>query len=592
MTTVTPDRMLRVNLSTGTVESEQVPAHWLRRFVGGKGIGARYLYEELDAGTDPLGPNNALLFMTGPLSGLLPGEPRYAAVTKSPLTGAFLDSYSGGEFAASFTGALGDHLGLLVNGCAAEPAIIELEDGDATVTPAEDLWGRDAVDTCDAFPDAAVACVGSAGEHRVGFATIASDGAEHHAGRGGAGAVMGAKRLKAVVANGDRPDELPDLRAEYADRYQENDVGKWQRASGTLETVDFANEVGILSTRGWQEGQFEETDNIGIEAAHEVANEREHDDDTLPGGFRIETENGTYVPRGATAMSLGAELGVDEFDAMTILGETCDRLGVDVISVGNVVAWAIRASQNDVIDRELDFGDAEAARTLIEEIATRATPLGDVLADGVAAAVSAFGGENLIPTVKAMELPAYDPRGSMGMALAYATSDRGGCHRRARPVETEVFSKEWTDEDRVRIVVTEQNVRSVLWSLIADDFMGEVLWEDLGAEWLAAVGREYDSSALWTVGERVWTLIRLFNVREGFSKEEDALPDVFTKPLSGGPTDGHSIDPAAFESLRERYYVARGWSDSGRPTRALLDRLDLTAAVDDQTPVADHSIER
>ncbi|WP_227357470.1 aldehyde ferredoxin oxidoreductase family protein [Haladaptatus salinisoli] len=590
MTTGTPERMLRVNLSTGAIKSEQVPAHWQRRFIGGKGLGARYLYKELDAGTDPLGPNNVLLFMTGPLSGLLPDDPRYAAITKSPLTGAFLDSYSGGTFAGNLAGALGDHLGLLVSGHADEPAIIELEDGNATITPAGDVWGMDAVEACHAFPDAAVACIGSAGEHRIGFATIASDGAEHHAGRGGAGAVMGAKRLKAIVAKGDRPDDLPELRAEYVDRYREDDVGKWQRVSGTLETVDFANEVGVLSTRGWQQGQFEKTDDIGIEAAHEAATEREHKNGSIPGGFRIETDEGTYVPRGATAMSLGAELGIDEFDMIVAVGETCDRLGVDVISAGNAVAWAIRASQNDVIDREFGFGDAEAARTLIEEIATRATPLGDALADGVAAAIATFGGENLVPTVKAMELPAYDPRGAKGMALAYATSDRGGCHRRARPVETEVFGEDWTDEDRVRIVVTEQNIRSVLWSLIADDFIGEVLWDDLGAEWLAAVGREYDPGELWLVGERVWTLIRLFNVREGFSKEDDSLPEVFTEPLSGGPTDGHSIDPAAFESLRERYYAVRDWSDAGYPTRTLLDRLDLTDAVDDQTPIAEHSI--
>ncbi|WP_227356369.1 aldehyde ferredoxin oxidoreductase family protein [Haladaptatus salinisoli] len=584
------DRVLRVDLTAERVESEAVPEKWLRRYVGGKGVGARYLYEELSAGADPLGPENVLLFVRGPLSGALPGEPRYAAVTKSPLTGAFLDSYGGGEFAAGLAGALGEHVGVLVTGRAERPVKLEVEDGAATISSAEDLWGADAVEACG-VDDAPVACVGPAGEHRVAYATIASDGGEHHAGRGGAGAVMGAKRLKAVVARGDRPDDLRALREEYAERFRNADVGRWQAASGTLESVDFADEVGVLSTRGWQEGRFDGTEDIGIEAARAAARERERDDDAVPGGFRVETDEGEHVPRGANAMSLGAGLGIDEFDGVAVLGGTCDRLGVDVISAGSAVAWAIRASQEGIVERDLRFGDPDGARALIEEIARRETPLGDALADGVSAAAASFGGDDLVPTVKAMEVPPYDPRGAKGMALAYATSDRGGCHRRARPVETEVFrGEEPSDADRVRGVIAEQNARSVLWSLIIDDFVGEVLRSDLGAEWLSAVGYDYEASDLRTVGERIWTLVRLFNVREGFSRADDGLPAVFTEPLTGGPADGEALDPDAFEATLERYYAERGWGEEGRPARALLERLDLADAVDDATGVASEPV--
>lgn len=582
-----PDRILRVNLSTEAVTSEPVPDRWLRQYIGGKGLGARYLYEELDAGTNPLGPDNVLLFMLGPLSGLLPGDARYAAVTKSPLTGTFLDSYSGGEFAAHLAGALDQHLGLLVTGRAEEPTAIVVEDGSATLTTVTDLEGTDTIETSEEFPDARVACVGPAGENRVRYATIASDRGQHHAGRGGTGAVMGSKRLKAVVVRGEPPTALADLREEYEAEYLDDDVGRWHEASETLETVDFANEVGVLPTRGWQEGVFEDADEIGISAARESSVGRENDEGTVPGGFRVETEDGEYVPRGATAMSLGAGLGVDEFDAVATLGQACDRLGMDVISAGNTVAWAVRASNEGHVDRELSFGDDDAALSLIEEIATREGSLGDALADGVEAAAERHGGEELVPTVKSMESPAYDPRGAKGMALAYATSDRGACHRRALPVEVEVFEREeWTDDDRVRAVVRAQDVNSVLWSLVADDFSGNVLTDDLGAEWLAAVGLDYDPEELLAVGERIWTLVRLFNVREGFDSENDSLPSVFTEPLTGGPADGQAVDQEAFEALLQRYYAERDWSEEGFPTQSLLDRLGLSDVVDNRTPVA------
>ncbi|WP_458210018.1 aldehyde ferredoxin oxidoreductase family protein [Haladaptatus sp. NG-SE-30] len=583
----TPGRILRVNLSTETVESEHVPRRWLRHFIGGKGLGARYLYEELDPDIDPLGPQNALLFMTGPLSGLLPGESRYAAVTKSPLTGTFLDSYCGGAFAATFAGALGSHLGVLVTGRADRPVVIELEDGDIELSAADDLWGMDADETCRQYPDADVACIGPAGERLVSYATIASDEADHHAGRGGSGAVLGSKHVKALVARGEPPDGIDALEAEYTTRYEDSDVGKWQAASETLETVDFANEVGVLSTRGWKEGTFEGADDIGIEAARAAAAERENDEDSIPGGFRIETEDGTYVPRGATAMSLGAGLGIDDFDAVSVLGHTCDRLGLDVISAGNVVAWAIRASEAGVIDRSFSFSDHESARILIEEIAARSSPLGDALADGVDTAATQYGGEELVPTVKAMELPAYDPRGATGMALAYATSDRGGCHRRARPVETEALRRsEWSDEDRVETVVEEQDTRSVLWSLIADDFTGDVL-DDLGKKWLEAIGHPASDTEPQTAGERIWTVTRLFNVREGFGREDDELPEVFSTPLDGGPATGATIDATSFDTLLQQYYARREWSRDGIPTQSLLERLDLRDIVDDETPLAE-----
>jgi len=577
----TPDRLLRVDLTAGTVASEAVPDRWLARYVGGKGLGARYLYEELDAGADPRGPENALLFMLGPLSGALPGETRYAAVTKSPLTGLFLDSYAGGDFPDRLAGALGDHVGVLVTGAGDEPTRLVVADGSARLEPAEN-WGADAAETGQAFPDASVACVGPAGERGVAFATIASDEGAHHAGRGGAGAVMGEKRLKAVVASGESPEtdpELERLKEAYAARYRDDDTGRWQAASGTVETVDFANEVGVLSTRGWQEGTFEGASDIGIEAVRAGATGRERPDRDVPGGFTVATDAGEHVPRGATAMSLGATLGIEEFDAVAELGQTCDRLGVDLISAGSAVAWAIRAGEEGFLDREVAFGDPDGARDLLRELATRETDLGDALAGGVDRAADRFGGADLVPTVKAMALPAYDPRGAASMALAYATSDRGACHRRARTVEREAFDDRWAPERAAEAVASEQDRRSALWSLVADDFVGEV-FTDLGAEWLAAA--EVDTEGdLETVGERIWTLTRLFNVREGVSRADDELPPALRDPLD----DGAVVDPDHFDAMLSAYYDRRGWDAEGRPTRETVARLGLTGAVDDATPL-------
>jgi aldehyde:ferredoxin oxidoreductase len=587
-----PTDVLRVDLTAGRVERERVPEEWRRRYVGGKGLGARYLYAELDPGVDPLGPENVLAFVLGPLTGYLPGESRYAAVTKSPLTGAFLDSYSGGTFPDRLAGALGGALGVVVTGRADEPSVVEVEDGTATVASAADLRGADTVETAEAFPGAGVACVGPAGENEVAYATIASDGGDHHAGRGGAGAVMGSKNLKAVVARGDPPEGLESLRDTYAERYREDDAGRWLSAGATVESVDFANEVGALATRGWRQSQFESADRIGIEAVRRAANERERGDDAVPGGFRVDTEEGESVPRGAASMTLGAGLGVDDFDAVATLGATCDRLGLDVISAGNAVAWTVLAA--DAVDRDISFGDPEAARTLIREISTRETPVADALAEGVDRAADRLDGgavDAAVPTVKSMALPSYDPRAAAGMALAYATSDRGGCHRRARPIEREVFARDdWDDQRRVRAVVGAQNARSVLWSLVVDDFAGEALRSDLGAEWLEAVGHATPAAELPAVGERVWNLVRLFNAREGFTRADDALPPALEKPVGDGPNEGRALDPDRFERLLEAYYATRGWGERGLPTRETVSRLDLEEALDDETPLDDEAL--
>jgi len=581
----TPDRILEVDLSTGSVESRPVPEAWRRRYVGGKGLGARYLYDRVPPDADPLGPDNALLFALGPLSGYLPGESRCAVVTKSPLTGGFLDAYAGGSFPDALAGALDANLALAITGVADDPVRVVVADGTARIEPAE-TWGQTVPAAAETF-DAPTACIGPAGERRVAYATVASDGGEHHAGRGGAGAVLGAKRVKAVVARGDPPSGLASLRETYAERFREAATGRWLAASGTVESVDFANEVGALSTRGWADGQFEDADAVGIAAVAELAAARDRAETGAE--YRVETDEGEYVPRGATAMTLGAGLGIDAFDDVARLGETCDRLGLDLIDAGSAVAWAVRAGEAGLVDCSLSFGDPEGARDLLADIAARETLLADVLADGIDAAAARYGGGDLIPTVKGMALPGYDPRGAPSMALAYATSDRGGCHRRARPIEREAFDEPWAPARAAEAERREQDRRSALWCLVVDDFVGEV-FDDLGAAWLDAVGLD-TAGDLATVGERVWTLTRLFNVREGVDRRDDALPATLEDSLDSGPNAGQAVDAERFEATLDEYYRRREWGPDGRPSRALVDRLGLTSAVDETTPLADAPLE-
>lgn len=580
------DRMLVVDLTEGTIEFEAVPRQWRRQYLGGKGLGARYLYDRVEAGVDPLAPGNALVITVGPLTGSLPGDGRFVAVTKSPLTGLFLDSYAGGTFGRSFRGTLPRTAGVVFTGAADDPHLLDLRGDAPSLVPCPELTGE-TVDTVDSqFDEASVLSVGPAGEAGVYYATIAGDGGDHHAGRGGAGAVMGSKGLKAIIVP--RVDDGPlldgpvrRLHDAILAAYDESAYGDAHRSSGTLESVEFADSTDMLSSFAWQERGFDAAAELGIEAVRRAATERENADEPVPGDFRVESAAGETVIRGGAPIALGANLGLSEFDAVATLGTTCDQLGIDVITGGNAVGLAFLASHQGRIDRHIDFGDEEAAESLLHEIATRSTPLGDLLADGVDRAAAALGLEDAIPTVKAMEVPSFDPRGAPALALAYATSDRGACHRRAVPATAQVFEPRWTPTQTAQAVIAEQNRRAGLWCLIVDDLATPVIG-DIGTMWSDALGIDVHRGELDRVGQRTWTLTRLFNVREGAARAEDRLPTAFTE------SDG--IDPAWFDRARRRYYELREWDRHGRPSRRLLERLDLAAVVDDRTPVGGHPL--
>ncbi|MFB6133281.1 MAG: aldehyde ferredoxin oxidoreductase family protein [Halanaeroarchaeum sp.] len=591
--------LLRVDLSEGTIETEEVPASYRERFIAGKGLGAALLMDETEPGVEPLSPENPLLFMFGPLTGYAPGTSRYAAVTKSPLTGTFVDSYSGGHFPSMARYALPEYLAILFEGAADEPVYLDVAPGGSTtLEDAGHLWGMDTIETAARFDGerTKTAAIGPAGENLVRFATITSDEGTHHAGRGGVGAVMGSKRLKAVVAHGGDPldnEEIRSLKGKHTKRLGTSDDVGWARNGGTQLITASADGVGALPTHHWTKGSIEDVEDLDIDA-FEVGHVGADSCSGCPVACgHVVDFSGTDVdgafpdasvgwgPEYETIGMLGANTDVTDVTGVTELASRADRLGMDTISLGNVVSWTMELAERGFVDEDIEFGDAVAARDLVEKIAAR-EGIGDALAEGTkrAAAELADGDEaarEAAVEVKGLELPAYDPRASFSMALAYATADRGACHQRAWPIGTDALGRErdpFGTEGHADAVVEDQDRNALVYSMVACDFTAYDY--DSAAEWLNVLGYDTTESDLREVGERAWNATRLFNVREGFDRGDDTLPDRLTVPIEdAGPATGNALDRETFGTMLEEYYEKRGWEDDGVPTRETLSRLDI-----------------
>ena len=588
--------LLRVDLTEGTAETEEVPQEYRDRFVAGKGLGAALLLDELDAGTEPLSPENKLFFMFGPLTGFAPGTSRYAAITKSPLTGTYVDSYSGGHFPTMFRWALPSYLGVVFEGRADGPVYLDVSGEEVSVEDASDLWGLNTDETARQFDGkhTKTAAIGPAGENRVRFATISSDEGTHHAGRGGVGAVMGSKNLKAVVATADSPPKAPDiteLRAKHTKRLGTSDEVSWARNGGTQLIPDWTQEVGALPSHNWTRGTIDDIDDLNIDAfepGHRTTDScygcpvacghvTDFSGTDVEGAF--EDASADWGPEYETVGMMGANTDITDVTAVTELANRADTLGMDTITLGNVLSFTMECVEAGLLDYDIDWGDAEAAAELVEAVAHR-EGVGDVLADGTRMAAEELDDDRAREAavqVKGLELPAYEPRASFGMALAYATSDRGGCHQRAWPIGSDALGGERDPHDTdgmAEAVVAEQDEGALTFSMVTCDFTAYDY--ERVTEWLNALGYDLSLSDVETVGERAWNLTRLFNVREGLDRENDELPERFTEPLdAGGPADGNRITEAEFETMLDDYYDRRGWTADGRPTDETLARLDI-----------------
>jgi aldehyde:ferredoxin oxidoreductase len=605
--------VLRVDLSRGEVRREPLQPEWARDYVGGRGIGARYLWEELDPEVDPLAPENLLVFATGPLTGTNAScGARYMVVTKGPLTGAITTSNSGGRFGPELKFAGYD--ALLLEGRAERPVYLWILDDEVVLRPAEGLWGRGVWETEDAIrretgvPECSVAAIGPAGENRVRFAAIVND-RFRAAGRSGVGAVMGSKNLKAIAVRGTgavrvaRPEAF--LAAQWAQKgalSQAPLTSEGLPGYGTLALMNVINEHGALPTRNYTEAQFERAEEIsGEELARTrlVANKAcfactiacgrvskvseqgiaRYTLHTSPRNWRHATEGPEYE----NAWSLGADCGVADLDAILKANAICNDLGMDPISLGATIAAAMELFERGVLSEAqtgmpLRFGSAEALVALTEQTARR-RGFGSEIAEGSKRLGERLGHPEVFMGVKGQEFPAYDPRALQGMGLGYATCNRGACHLRAYTVAAEVVGAPEPIDPRAtagkaRLTADMQNASTAVDATGLCLFLtfGNTL-SDLTPLLAAATGVDYTDEDLIRAGERIWNLERLWNLRAGIDASQDELPKrMLEEPIPAGPAAG---EVNRLGEMLPEYYRVRGWSADGLPTRAKLAELGI-----------------
>jgi aldehyde:ferredoxin oxidoreductase len=584
--------VLRLDLTALTATVEPLPADWTRLYVGGKGLLLRYLFEELVPGTDPLSPANPLILVTGPFAGTaVPTCSRLAVGCKSPATGALLDSYVGGSFAPELKFAGYDLV--VVTGRAPHPVLVLVEDGKVEFLHAEGrFWGLETAALEQKVreelgPWHKVLSTGPAGEQLVPFACLSTD-QYHKAGRGGAGAVMGSKNLKAVVVRGTGAVPVGDAGAFSADllRLQEERVltgdNAWTWEEGTPYLVELVNAAGALPTRNWRTGSFPEAP--AIQSAELLA---------VRTGLRACTQCplacrqvhrfGDHVCEGPEFETLGlcgSNCGIGDLATIAAFNRACDELGLDTISTGAVVGLAMDLCEQGLAGYGLAFGDAEGYLAAPGMIARR-EGWGAELALGARDLAALKGRPELAPHIKGLELPAYDPRGTYGMGLGYATSDRGACHMRAFTAADDILGGEAPPdslEGKPALTVEQQDFSALAWTGV----MCANMWIDtdfLGVLFRHVWGRDTSHEELMTIGARIWNLGRLINLREGFARADDRLPDVLGVPHPDGVAAGKTITGNEFREALDEYYNVRGWDAAGVPTEETLARLEVDVRI-------------
>jgi aldehyde:ferredoxin oxidoreductase len=602
-------KLLYVDLSSEKIEQKAVDSEIYRNFLGAKGLAAKTLYQEIDPGIDPLGPDNVLMFSTGPMTGApLAGGVKYSVATRSPLTGTWNDSSASGYFGPQLKFAGYD--ALVIHGCARKPVYLWISNDGVEIRSAEHLWGKNAHDTDDAVKKeisddrASVAVIGTGGEQLIRYANICND-KWRHAARGGTGAVMGSKNLKAVAirARGKVPiddrETLKDLRGELHAKLK-SQINRWGMKhnlmyEGTNEFLDDEIETGVTPWRNYQTVR-----QIPMQKALHSHYVRSR---ACPGCVQT-----CWIVRGVKEGPYAGIEGVGpEYESLSCLGPVCDvtdiptilqanllcnLYGIDTISTGATVAFAMECYENGILGKDdvdgidLRFGNGEALIALIEMIGER-RGIGRLLGEGTMRAAGEIGrgSEKYAIHTKGLEYPGYMPKLFPAMALALATADRGACHLRAwisEEVFTHSLDKGEYDEaelrERARLVAETQNRMAWLNStgLCTHDAYF-YYYPVLPAVLSAAIGWDLSEEDLSRIGERVYTLTRLFNAREGFGRRDDTLPWRFHyEPIPDGPRKGALIDPQAFTMMLDRYYLARGWDPaSGNPTEKTLSDLGL-----------------
>jgi aldehyde:ferredoxin oxidoreductase len=586
-------RYLRIDATIGSAETVELQPCVLRNYVGGVGLAAWLLHHECPRGVDPLAPENPLAFVFSPLVGTpLTTSAKFAVAAKSPLTDRFCDALSSSRFAIE--GKKTGFDALLITGRADTPSILLIDDGAVRLDPAGDLWGRSTPDATSALrnrfgPDWAFAVIGPAGENLVRFATVSHD--NRHAGRGGLGAVLGAKNLKAVGVRGTHRTLLADpsgviaAARDLSGRSYGPATAKY-RELGTVANLLTFNRLNALPTRNFQAGQFEGAEAISGEMlndAHRMTRAacaactigcehiyQESGDRGQQTGVRLEYES---------LFALGPLCGVGDRDSILRAARRCDELGIDTISAGATIAFAMECSERGLIADRLAFGNGDTVLSLLDRIAHR-RGLGELLADGTRRAAAAIGGDasDFAAHVKGLELPGYEPRALQAMALGFAVGTRGADHNRSGAYEADFSSNAdrlHGDERSARLAVESEDRAALIDSLILCKFLRGVftdIWSE-SAELLSKVtGWDVSAEELHQMARRIVTTRKLFNIREGWTPAEDTLPKRFlTTALPAGTASSATLTEDRLRVMIASYNTLRGWSAEGWVAETLAD---------------------
>jgi aldehyde:ferredoxin oxidoreductase len=599
-------KLLEIDLSSGKTKSTMISDEMIKKYLGGRGLGARLLFDLLPAKTDPLSPENVLMFLTGPLTGsMVTGSSKFVVVTKSPLTQGWCDSYSSGRIAVELKKAGYD--GMVIRGKSNHPCYLRIDNSGVEIREASLLWGRDSFETertlkqMEGNSSIGVSSIGPAGERLVKFACINSD-FYRQAGRGGVGAVMGSKRLKAIVVKGNKRMDLHnrkkliELNRENYQRALRSQVAQARMKYGTPLTLNVTHAGGILPTKNFQFGTWEKAlekiDSVGVYKS--VKSHKACISCFVHCSLVTEASEGKYKgvtlegPEYETLGMFGSNQLIDDLPAIMQANILCDKLGMDTISAGNVIGFVMECFEKELISPgqtgglEIRFGDSEASLAAIERMAMR-EGFGDIMAEGVRATANyiGHGSERFAMHVKGMEFPAYEPRGAFGSGLSYAVSPRGACHRRAWPPAKEILGgyPPYTIEGKAAMIKELYDENCVLHSLLVCDMPAKFIplsLDDYSQYLHAASGELVSKEDLLKIAERIETLIRMFNNREGFTRKDDTLPyRTLNEPLPDGPAKGQRIGEGNLNKMIDEYYALRGWDASGIPTEETLKKHQL-----------------
>lgn len=592
-------KLLRVNLTTKNVKEEDLNEEWARMYLGGRGYGTRLLLEEIDPKIDPLSEENKVIFATGPLDGTLaPSSGRTMVITKGALNGAIACSNAGGHFGPALKHAGYDMI--VVEGKADEPVYIWINKGKVEIRSAKEIWGKladesDELIRSQTHPLAETMTIGPGGEKLSPISAVMFNG--HRAsGRTGVGAVVGSKNLKGISVRGNEEVAVADPKTFMEAVYKARDIlskdafaGQGAAMLGTAMLVNVINGVGGLPTRNAQESQFPEAEKISGESIREnnlIRNEGCAECPIACGRVTV-VKSGPYKgnigggPEYESVWSFGAMCEVSDIDAVISANFLCDKYGIDTISAGSTIACAMELYEKGYMPKqdapfELKFGSADAMLKSVELLCKQEGDFGKLLAQGSYRLAEYYGHPELSMSSKKQEFPAYDPRAIKGMGLEYATSNRGACHVRGYGTAVEVLGEadQYAYEGKANIIKTLQDLTAAL------DSSGICLFTTFGltANELAdmvstATGFSIDAQEFMKIGERIWNIEKLFNLKAGFTRADDTLPPrILNEPIKSGPSKGHIED---LGKMLDEYYQLRGWGEDSIPTNEKLEELGV-----------------